>query len=59
MFNWKHISKQVADYTFGDDKFIAECCDRLFDINPEAQSVDDFESSVFYDVIFDVAREQF
>lgn len=54
MFNWKRISQQVADYTFGTDKFVGDVCDRLYEINPEAQSLDDFEYDVFYDVLMEV-----
>lgn len=54
MFNFSRIRSEVANYTFADDKFCSEVCDKLFEINPEAQSLNDFERSVFYDVIFEV-----
>lgn len=57
MFNWKRISHQVAEYTWCDDKFALEVCEKLFDVNPEAQSVDDFEQIAFYDAIFAVEEE--
>lgn len=57
MFNWQGIAQQVADYTFCDDKFAREVCEKLYDINPEAQSVDDFEQIDFYDAIFAVEEE--
>lgn len=58
MFNWQGISQQVADYAFCDDKFAREVCEKLYDINPEAQSVDDFEQIDFYDAIFAVEEEK-
>ena len=57
MFNWQGIAQQVADYTFCDDKFAREVCEKLYVANPEAQSVDDFEQIVFYDAIFAVEEE--
>ena len=59
MFNWQRISYEIEEYTFGTDEFVRRCCDRLFEINPNAQSVDDFEYSVFYDVLMEVDKEDF
>lgn len=58
MFNWQKIAQQVADYTFCDDKFAREVCEKLYDVNPDAQSVDDFEQIEFYDAIFAVEEEK-
>lgn len=57
MFNWQGIAQQVAEYTFSDDMFARKVCDKLYDINPEAQSVDDFKQIDFYDAIFAVEEE--
>lgn len=58
MFNFSSIRSEVADYTFGDDAELQAICDLLYQLNPEAQSVDDFEYSVFYDVLMRVYKEE-
>ena len=59
MFNFSHIRSEVADYTFGTDSEVQAICDLLYQLNPDAQSVDDFEYSVFYDVLMEVYKGEF
>lgn len=59
MFNFSRIRSEVADYTFGADAEVEAICDLLYQLNPEAQSVDDFEYRVFYDVIMAVFMGKF
>lgn len=58
MFNFSRIRSEVADYTFGDDAEVQAICDLLYQLNPEAQSVDDFDYSVFCDVLIEVDKEE-
>ena len=58
MFNFSRIRSEIADYTFGDDAEVQAICELLYLHNPNAQSVDDFEYSVFYDVLMAVYKEE-
>ena len=51
MFNFSGIREQVSDYTQGTDIYVSEVVNRLYDLNPDAQSVDDFGYDVFADVL--------
>ena len=57
MFNWQRISYEVENFTFGTDELVRAICDKLYDINPDAQSVDDFEYDTFVDACLAADKE--
>lgn len=57
MFDWNRIRREVKEYTNGTDDYVERVTSRLFDLNPNASSINDFDYDEYIDIVIEEDSE--